>query len=325
MAIGSPGIFPKSEGNVIYAADYNSIQSATEFLLGTGLADSGYGQTITSAQTTGGAKVTVSQWNNLRSDLLKIRQHQTGVDQAANLSIPTTDLLIDDAFANQYKDFGNVCNTNRLTIAANQGTLSDLFTPATRTTAWNGVITHTVTVTFASSNAARFFFNAGGQFRFSASRSGGTVSNKNTAWTTMLSDMGTITFNSSGTNYSGSGATTVATTTGWYGINTSNTTVFLKPSAAGVYVENDYNIQVRKDANDNTASILYFTIQFRDDDTGDQVTGGVGGGGVDGLFAPLGPAVDESVDGTLTSTVKLFLPTGTNVSLTAPSHTQSGI
>jgi len=325
MAIGSPGIFPKSEGNVIYAADYNSIQSATEFLLGTGLADSGYGQSISSAQTASGAKVTVSQWNNLRTDLLKIRQHQTGTDQAANLDVPNSSLIIDDAFANQYKDFGNLCNTNRLTIAANQGTLSDLFSPAIRTTAWNGVITHTVTVTFASANAARFFFNAGGQFRFSASRASGSSTNKNTAWTTLLNDMGTITFNASGTNYSGSGATTCLTTTGWYGITTSNTTVFLKPSAAGVYVENDYNIQVRKNANDNTANILYFTIQFRDDDAGDQITGGVGGGGVDGQFAPLGPAVDEDIDGILASTVKIFLPTGTNVSLTAPSHTQSGI
>lgn len=318
MAIGSPGIFPKAEGNVIYAADYNSIQSATEFLLGTGLADSGYGQSIGSVQTTAGTKVTVSQWNQLRTDLLKIRQHQTGVDEAAELDIPSTSLIIDDAFANDYKDFGNLCNTNRLTIAANQGTLSDLFTPATRTTAWAGVITHTITITFASANAARFFFNAGGQFRFSASRAGGSGSSKNTIWTNLLSEMGTITFNVSGTTYTGTGASTVATTTGWYGISTSNTKVFEKPATAGVYAENDYNINVRKNANDNTATILTFTIEFRDDDSGDPPI----------LPLPKGATaggVDESVDGTLTSTVKIFLPTGTNVSLPAPSHTQSGI
>ena len=50
MATGSPGIFPKAEGNIIYAADYNNVQGTANSLLGTGLADSGYGQAVTSGQ-----------------------------------------------------------------------------------------------------------------------------------------------------------------------------------------------------------------------------------------------------------------------------------
>lgn len=322
---GSPGIFPKNDGDTIYAADYNNIQNSAEFLLGTGLADSGYGQAITSSQVNSTLKVTATQWNNLRTDLLKIRQHQTGVDEGSGLTIPTTTDIITNEVVNQYKNFASTCSSNRLTIASNQGTLSDLFTPRQRTSAWNGTLTHTITITFASSNAARHFFNAGGQFRFSASRSGGSSTNKNSSWTTLLSDMGTITFNHGSTTYSGSGASTVQTGIGWYSLTTSDQTVFVKPAAAGVYTENDYNIRVRKNANDNSANILYITIEFRDDDTGDQVTPGVGDGGVDGQYLPLGPAVDENVDGTLTSTVKIFRPTGSNVEVSAPAVAESGL
>jgi hypothetical protein len=89
-------------------------------------------------------------------------------------------------------------------------------------------------------------------------------------------------------------------------------TVFVKPAAAGVYLENDYNIQVKKNAADNTATILTFEIQFRDDDSGDSPITPLPKGGIVG-------GVDENIDGTLTSTVQIFRPTGANVSLTAPT------
>lgn len=315
MATGSPGIFPKAEGNIIYAADYNNVQGTANFLLGTGLADSGYGQAITSGQVDSTLKVTAAQWLDLRTDLLKIRQHQTGVDESASLGIATTSLLVDDAFVNNFKTFATTCNTNRLTIATNQGTAETLAGAGqTRSTSWNGVVSHTVTITFASSNAARHFFNAGGEIRFSGSRSGGSATNKNTSWTTLLSDMGTIKFGSYGTTYTGTGAAGgyPATGIGWYGLTTTYQTVFVKPAAAGVYLENDYNIQVKKNAADNTATVLTFEIQFRDDDSGDPPITPLPKGGIAG-------GVDENIDGTLTSTVQLFRPTGANVALPAPT------
>jgi hypothetical protein len=315
MATGSPGIFPKAEGNIIYAADYNNVQGTANFLLGTGLAESGYGQTVTSGQVDSTLKVTVAQWTDLRTDLLKIRQHQTGVDESAGLGIATTSTLVDDTFVNTFKTFATTCNTNRLTIATNQGTAETLAGAGqTRSTAWNGVVSHIVTVTFASSNAARWFFNAGGEFRFSASRSGGSTTNKNTSWTTLLSDMGTIKFGSFGTTYTGTGAAGgyPATSIGWYGLTTSYQTIFVKPAAAGVYLENDYNIQIKKNAADNTATVLTFEIQFRDDDSGDPPITPLPKGGIAG-------GVDENIDGTLTSTVQIFRPTGANVSLPAPT------
>ena len=325
MATGSPGIFPKAEGNIIYAADYNNVQGTAESLLGTGLADSGYGQAITSGQVDSTLKVTAAQWTNLRTDLLKIRQHQTGVDESANLGIATTSLLVDDAFVNTFKTFATTCSTNRLTIAANQGTAETLAGAGqTRTIAWNGVVSHTVTITFASANAARHFFNAGGEIRFSGSRSGGSTTNKNTSWTNLLSDMGTIKLGHGGTTYTGSGAAGGYPTTGigWYGLTTSYQTIFVKPAVAGVYLENDYNIQAKKNAADNTATVLTFEIQFRDDDTGDGPLP-VASGSTPGQLP--GAIVDENVDGTLTSTVQIFRPSGSNVSLPAPTASTTAL
>lgn len=313
---GSAGIFPKNDGDTIYAADYNNISATVDSLLGNGLADSGYGQSYTSFSPTVDTKITVAQWSQLRANLLRIRQHQTGVDESAGLTIPTTSDLITNEFVNQYKNFATTCNTNRLTIASNQAALEP-FAETVGFGTWNGTRVHTITVTFASANAARHWFNAGGQFRFTASRAGGAVNNKNTSWTNLLSNMGTITFNHGSTTYSGSGASTVQTSIGWYGLTTSDQTLFVMPAAAGVYLENDYNIQARKNANDNTATVLTFTIQFRDDDSGDPPILPLPKGATPG-------GVDESVSGDLTSTVQVFRPTGANVQLSAPSFTQSG-
>jgi hypothetical protein len=56
-------------------------------------------------------------------------------------------------------------------------------------------------------------------------------------------------------------------------------------------LENDYNIQVKKNAADNTATILTFEIQFRDDDSGDPPITPLPKGGIAG-------GVDENIDGT---------------------------
>lgn len=318
---GSPGIFPKIDGNTIYAEDYNNIQNTAEFLLGTGLADAGYGQSVSSAIVSGQPapnKITVSQWNALRNDLLKIRQHQTGIDEGPNLTIPADSDVITNEFVNEYKNFATTCQIDRLTIATNQGTPQNLVAPSVRTTQWNGVLTQVLTVTFPSGDAARHFFNAGGQIRFSAILEHSLLSTdpsftKTENWKTLLNDMGTISFNATGTTYTGTGAESgfPRTDLGWYSITTTPTTIFVKPATAGVYAENDYNISVSKDSTSLAdGRILTVTIQFRDDDAGDQRPG----------FKP-GPGIDEPVKGTLTSSIQSFTPTGSNVELPLPPAT----
>mgnify|MGYP003351249917 CR=1 FL=1 len=78
----------------IIANDYNAIQSKIANVLGVGSQDFGYGQVVQSSQVARDIKITVDQWNALRNDLLKARQHQTGINEGSNLITPTNSTTI---------------------------------------------------------------------------------------------------------------------------------------------------------------------------------------------------------------------------------------
>lgn len=160
-------------------------------------------------------------------------------------------------------------------------------------------------------NHARCFFNSGGSIQVRASRSGGSASTKNTTWTNMLNGFGTLSFGASTTAITGAvnAGGSVATSSGFRNltIGGGSITLLSQPGPAGVYAENDYIVQVSRP----TSSTLQFVITFRDDDAGDQ-TG-------------LGAAVDEEVDGTLTSIVECTRPSGANVDVPAPTGSATSI
>lgn len=62
----------------------------------------------------------------------------------------------------------------------------------TRTTAWNGVITYDVDVTWSTTTLMSNFFLYGGRIILSASRTGGSATAKNAEWTSLLNDAGNI-------------------------------------------------------------------------------------------------------------------------------------
>ena len=125
------------QGTLIRAADYNAIQAKVSMNFGTGSGDQGYGQSLSSSQVAVGDKITVSQWSNLRTDMLKARQHQTGVDESSNLTLPLSSLLVTEALRAQYNSYADTINANRFTMASNQGSLETVKSDL-RTAAWNG-------------------------------------------------------------------------------------------------------------------------------------------------------------------------------------------
>jgi hypothetical protein len=183
--------------SAILATDYNVIQSKVALVLGSGTGNTGYGQTVTSSQVSSRTNVTYTQWNNLRTDLLKIRQHQTGNDMSAFLNVASATENITDAdriaFDQMVSDAQDP--TNRLiTPPTSQATRENLVSVQQRATPWNGTLTQTVTVTFADANSARYFFNTGSQIEFSLVRTLGTQNEKNRTWTNMFTSMGKISF-----------------------------------------------------------------------------------------------------------------------------------
>jgi hypothetical protein len=317
------GVFPKVSGELIYAADYNSIQSVVDSVMGLGATDEGYGQAITSLQLTPSTTAQVIQWVRLRNDMILARQHQTGVDESASLTVANSSSTISSTIANQYYNFAQTIRSNRLTLAAAGNSSTETLVDQTRTASWNGTLTHTVTITFPGyttgsltvtpANHARAFFNAGGKIWISSGRSGGTVgSPKNIDWTTMLgngttqpSGFGTVEFGYTETATVAGTASASGTTynLGWYDMTTSDQLVFRKQAPAGNYAENDYEIYARKNVG---STQLILSIQFRDDDTGDAT-------------------IDEDVDGNLRSYIRQVRPSGSNVSVPTPTATGSGL
>lgn len=306
-------------GDKITATSYNDIQSVIGQVLGTGSGAFGYGQSLNSNQVSVNATVTTTQWRNLRLDILRARQHQTGTDLTGSLTYPTTDVRINESDRAAYAQmaYDASLDANRLAPPpANQATRENLVTTQTRTSNWNGTLTQTVTVNFADANAARYYFNTGSRFEFSASRTGGVGGAKDTSWTTLLSGMGTVYFNRSNTTCTGTGSTT---SIGWLSLSASDQLVFSKDTSNTIYYPNQYRIYARAPS----SSQIVFTIQWRDDSTAASQSQQGGGNPVYPQFA-----IDEDVTGTLTSIVQVYRASygavGDNVTVpTPPASTTS--
>jgi hypothetical protein len=309
------------KGSKIIADDYNAIQKRVAAVLGAGgtnpsndLADDtfGYGQTASSSQVSQFAKISTTQWINLRNDLLRCRYHQNA-DVSAILTTPLTSVTITEADRAQYLSVAENAITNRL-VTPPDTQIDVIPLVATNLGQWNTQITQTVTATFSNTTQARYFFNAGGSLRISSSRANdagdGSYSLKNATWTTMLNSMGKISLSRSTTTRSGTTGTT--SNIGWAQLTTSDQLIFEQLAPGTTYSDNKFRI-FAKLASANTQ--IVFSIQWRDDSPNPNTT-------LYGLFGPFG--VDEFVTGILTSTLEVLKPSGPYVSVTAPTVTQSG-
>ena len=285
------------QGDTITAADYNTFATNINTIIGTGSADSGYGLSEIAAVSAGNT-ITAAQWNSLLSGLQKGANHQgTTLTNASNTVAQGGNIL---PLSNLEADI-TLITTNKLT-AAGANMAADSGVTSTRTSAWTGTENHIFTVTFASANAARHFFNSGGEIRLAGSRAGGSSTDQNTDWTNLLSNMGTIKFAEGATTYTGSGGTAAAI--GFDDLTTSNLQIFTA-TGAGNYSSNDYTAYAKADAAYGSATVITFTLDFKDDHAAQ--TGTYTGGGL-GTAPNEGNAWSgaDEVDGTLTSTITTY-------------------
>ena len=243
-----------STGGLIQATDYNGFVSTTasaniNATWSTGATNSGWGQgdiaTVAAAGT-----VTATQWATLVNTLTSMGS-QTGTALTSR-SAPTTGQTI-TALAAVSSDIGN-CYTNRGNAVASgtaYGTFTGTTSKATSTgsgqTTWT--ITFTSTVTFPSADQARYFFNAGGIVKLQYGKSS-TGTDVDADWNTFAGLCGSINITGGAqtiasqaytgtTRLAGSGGTqtTLATSTGWYGLTpgAAATTLFQLNNAASPY------------------------------------------------------------------------------------------
>lgn len=321
-------------GDNITAAQFNGLQSRIEQVLGNGSGDFGYGQAVSSSQVTApsspgagdGDTVTHTQMVDLRSDMNKCWNHQTGenvpVSAIAEGDVIGADVTGSDVVHadgsytiqdidtsggfNDYLARMDEIETNRFDIDPGEATVADLATD-TRTTTWNGTISCVFQAQFASADARRHFFNSGGELRLSSAGANGTGS-KSSDWATIISNPGQTRLGYNYSTISGSNNGVTLTSIGNNNISASYQTIMEKQGSAAVYAENRYRIEVRQ----TDTKTIQFRVTFEDNDTGDQQSIPP---------APYGPAVDEDINLDITVTFQTRRATGTNVQVANPSVT----
>jgi len=294
-------------GSKVEYLDYNQIQTIINNVFGAGSGDYGYGQTVTSSQVSQYAVVSVTQWNSLRNDLLKARQHQTGVDESGNLGLPTLDIRLTDADRAAYLSMATLIRDNRtVSPPSSESSLVTLIS-SNRASGWTGTVNQTITIEFGTADNLRWFFNSGGNFQFSASLTNYPTSGDSRlvseSWAVLLKNMGIVKLSNNSTTSTGTG--TSATNIGFVNLNSSDQLIFSKLVESGnQYTPNQYDLKARISG----GSALVFTPIWSYTDAGN-----------DGDYR-----VFEPVIGTLTSTCQMYIATGQNVAVAYPQIQFSG-
>jgi hypothetical protein len=300
-----------SVNNIIREADYNSIRNKLANIIGVGSGDSGWGQTLVSSAVSVGNRVSINEWGRLRFDIINAWTHIYG-------SAPTTVQVVEgntirssvvDAPYTTYDTIVNTIVANKFVVHSSQASLDSVASSSTAWpgpygTSWKTRIQCTVTVSWPTANAARHFFNSGGQIRLASAQSGGNGSQQVSAWRTLLTNAGTRQFggNNPGTGISPSNGQN------WYRL-TNSYQQWYTISGSTPYGANNYRILARCNVANNstgTASSAEFLVEFNDNYIDPDVAAGRSE-----LFNPPG----DNVDGTFTVSASSLYATGILVPL----------
>lgn len=280
-----------AQGQNIAASDYNGLTggqaptvafassaAATQkvsALLGVGFGDRGYGQTTPalSALASGNA-ITAAKWADLRTAIANMASHQ---GTATTLLPPASEFVAGKAVkaevsATSSYDFATmIANIDSNRLNTNSGasmTLTSNALTITRASNWGGGnngITAVATVSFTSENAARYFFNSGGEIRFAISHPSGSTQDNN--WNSSLASVGTVAFKAHSTTRTGS-AGSPSSGIGYYELTTTDQTILSGNIGSGAYSTNSISVSARAasitGANGAKGSSIIFTITLSD-------------------------------------------------------------
>jgi hypothetical protein len=308
-------------GGLIEATDYNGFVATgannINSIWGTGSGDKGWGQTNI-AQVSVGGTVTATQWATLVANLATSGQQTSST--LTSRTQPVAGNII--SVLNNVSTDINTITLNRGNAAAS-GTEYGVFSGTTSKTSGTGsgqsawTITFTHTVTFASADALRYFFNAGGIVRLKYGKTS-TGTDHDEDWNTLAGQCGSINLTGrvngaaqliAGTSYTGTTRiggtggtqTTLTTTTGWYNLTGSPTTIFQLNSTTSPYTPEF----IRTTATATSSTVLTLVTTWVDDGTSDPGTTAVISGGT----ATNSPST--TITGTAPTTLCTYIPPST--------------
>ena len=249
-----------AQGQTIAAADYNGLvgtnpnttSGTLNTVWSTGGTTAGYGQTALATVATGDS-ILATSWANLVNITANAATHQG--TSITSVTAPSAGGVI--TYLSAIPTNLTTIYTSRLNAATQGSTTSNSVTTAST---WSSAATFTQTVTFANGDAARYFFNSGGQLAMTVSHPNG--SGINLLLNNLCSNVGTVVLSApssgtatiAGTSYSGvqrvgggGNAPTVSTNSGYYAWTTSNANVYYQTASTGPsgYLSTNINIFVK--------------------------------------------------------------------------------
>ena len=310
-----------SVGNTIVATDYNGFISTNAAningIWSTGAASFGYGETAVTTVSAAG-NITATQWATLNNRISSMAsQTGTSITSRTNPVAGNTITILsslDTDITNITTNRGNAVASGAQTVTFS-GTSSKTTDTGTANAAWSITFTHTIT--WASAAAARYFFNAGGRIKWESNKSS-TGNDGDVEWndlaSTLVGDIyitgGVATQTIAAVNYTcttkvgGTGTPgTLATTTGWYDLLTTDTLIYQQYADTAPYT--GQNIAVNAKTAGTGTQLVLTTIWT--DPGGDAAPGGTniitGGTATSSPFSTFGTAP--------ATIVTLFVPSAT--------------
>lgn len=331
-----------SSGGLIQAVDYNtfaqggaSVDNNTaniNTIWGTGTGDKGYGQSTTLSAVSGSSTqtVTATQWATLLSRLNSILTHQSG--SGSGITLPTTGATI--SYLSSLSSSVSTAFSNRLSFNSSGSDYSGTgWTDTWNVNSLNAQPTTFQlfrTATFASADAARYFFNCGGQLVLTFSASNLRGNSKGADWVGLIGTK--VASHRFGNNFNargGVGGTATASSAGigYWGLTTANQNMLTLTSASGTadYGGNYVSIGVKANhvnipmgTNSDKGYIITFQIDFNDTaaDTNTAVTWttmGYNGNG-NGASGASGPTQGDFND-------EIYMNISTNITVRPPELT----
>ena len=269
MTYAQYGTVSAADFNTLVGGNPTTTVNTLNATWATGGSSAGYGQTDIANVSVGSNVAAVGQWANLVTVTANAATHQG-----------TSITAVTAPVAGGTITYLSAIPTNLTTIyssrlnAATQG--SSISNAATYSSTWSTALVFTHTVTFANGDAARYFFNSGGQLKVTCSHANNTAG-VNLLLNNLASNVGTVAMSSpvtgsitiSSTTFNGitkiggGGATpTISTNSGYYAMTTSNANVFTQAATTGpaYYLATNINIKTKSNgtqgSNGDSGSII---------------------------------------------------------------------
>jgi len=244
--------------STILAADFNGLVGGNPTTTvntlnatwATGGGQAGYGQTALANVAVGQTIAATGQWANLVNLTASAASHQGTTITSVTAPVAGGTITYLSAIPTNL----TTIYTNKLNCTAQSTTSAN---SANRVSTWNNNLVATFTASFANGDAARYFFNAGGQLKLTFSQPTGTpIDNSLNALCTAIGTIvisspssgtmkvGATSFNGV-TKIGGSGTVTdLAPDAGYWGLTTSNSVIFgqFVASAPVGYTRTNINI-----------------------------------------------------------------------------------